>query len=290
MTALQIEQRREEPAFRNVAIVAREPSMRGLLRSVAKQLVPDEAARLETAGVGSSDRAVAQDIARRAEAVNADVVVMTVDDARVAAARVLARGSAVLAVPPAWRPGAGAARIAVGYDGSEPADAAVEATRAIVTALRGGVSGVELIHVDDSASSAGEIDADVVNSRRTAVIGWWLEQVGRAIPTPVGVIRAVGDPVASLAELSHDFDLLVVGTHGRGSIRRIVGPSLTRELIEATQCPVLIVPRSCRCRWKPAESELVGWSPDDPGVGAEDLTRRALPGGCTTLALGIRTE
>jgi nucleotide-binding universal stress UspA family protein len=155
---------------------------------------------------------------------------------------------AVLAVPQSWRPGAGFMRIAVGYDGSEPADAAIEATRALVVARRGGVSRVELVHVDESASSAGEVDADVVDSRRTAVIEWWLAQVGRAIPAPVAAIRRCGDPVTALAELSSDVDLLIVGTDGRGSLRRLVGGSVFTELVEASQCPILIVPQSSRAR------------------------------------------
>ncbi|HEX5617556.1 MAG TPA: universal stress protein [Solirubrobacteraceae bacterium] len=218
------------------------------MRTVADELAPDEAAWLAIAGAGSSDRATAQDIARHADERNAEVVVTTVGDARFAAGGLLARGTAVLAVPPSWRPSAaGFARIAVGYDGSEPADAAVDATRALVSARRG-VPRVDVVHVDDSDAGAGEVDGDVMSSRRTALIEWWLAQVGRPIPAPVGVIRRAGDPATVLAELSSDFDLFVIGTHGRGSLRRIMGAAVFKELIEATECPLLIVPRSRRRR------------------------------------------
>ena len=193
-----------KPAFRNVAIVYREPSARWLLSTVASELAPDPAAWHDIGDVGSSERARAQDIARRAEECDADLVVMTVDDARPAARRILARGGAVLAVPPAWRAGAGLTRIAVGYDGSEPADAAVEATRALVAVRDGSALRVEIVHVDDSASAATEVDDDVVDSRRTAVIEWWLAGVGERIPASVGVMRHTGDPVSALAELSRE--------------------------------------------------------------------------------------
>ena len=248
MTAVPAEHHWVAPAFRNVAIVYREPSARWLLSTVASELAPDPAAWHDIGDVASSERARAQDIARRAEECDADLVVMSVDDARPAARRILARGGAVLAVPPAWRASAGLTRIAVGYDGSEPADAAVEATRALVAVRDGSALRVEIVHVDDSASAATEVDDDVVDSQRTAVIEWWLAGVGERIPASVGVMLRAGDPVSALAELSRDVDLVVVGTHGRGSLRRIVGGSVFGELVDATQCPVLIVPRSPRCR------------------------------------------
>jgi hypothetical protein len=79
---------------------------------------------------------------------------------------------------------------------------------------------VEIVHVDDSASAAAEVDVDVVDSRRTAVIEWWLAGVGEQIRASVSVTRHTGDPVSALAELSRDV-----------------------ELVDATHCPVLIVPR-----------------------------------------------
>jgi nucleotide-binding universal stress UspA family protein len=242
MTALQIEQRRAEPAFRNVTIVARVPSARRLLGTIAYELAPDHVASCDIEDVGSSERARAHEIARRAEECATDVVVMTVDDARLAARRLVARGIAVLAIPPDWRPVAGFRRIAIGYDGSEPADAALEATRALVVARAGSLSRVEVVYVDDPAPAATEIDANGVNLRRAAVIEWWLAQVARSIPAPVGVVRRTGNTVTALADLSSEVDLLVIGTHGHGGLRRIVGGRGFRRLIEATQCPVLVVP------------------------------------------------
>src|SRR6185436_9548959 len=120
MTPLQVEQRRAEPAFRNVAIAYREPVERWRLSSVASGLAPHPAVWHDIGDGGSNEDARAQDIARSAQERDADIVVMTVDDARLAADRLLRRGTAVVAVPPAWRPGSGFTRVAVGFDGSEP--------------------------------------------------------------------------------------------------------------------------------------------------------------------------
>src|SRR6185295_10191792 len=132
--ATQTEQRRWEPAFRNVTIVTPEPSARWLLSAAASELTPDPVAWCDIEDVGSSERARAHEIARRAEECDTDVVVVTADEARLAARRLVARGIAVLAVPPGWRPVAGLTRIAIEYDGSAPAEAALEATRALVVA------------------------------------------------------------------------------------------------------------------------------------------------------------
>ena len=72
----------------------------------------------------------------------------------------------MLAIPPEWRPSAGFTCIAIGYDGSEPAQAALEATRALVVARAGSPSRVEVVHVDDPAPAATEVDDNVVNVRR----------------------------------------------------------------------------------------------------------------------------
>src|SRR5690348_15843158 len=149
MTSVQVEQRRAEPAFRSVAIAYRAPVERWLLSNVTSRLAPYPAVWHDIGAGGSSEHARAQDIARSAEERDADLVVMTVEDARLAARRLLTRGTAVVAVPPEWRPGAGSTRVAVGFDGSEPSDAAIEATRALVIARAGSVPHVEIVYVDD---------------------------------------------------------------------------------------------------------------------------------------------
>jgi nucleotide-binding universal stress UspA family protein len=246
MTVLQAPQRAPETAFGTVLIASTSAEARDVLSVTVDELLPLAAERVELSTEDQSERAAAQHVRRSAEECGADVVVMTASEAGIAARRLLAYGSAVLAVPPAWWSAAGLKRIAVGYDGSEPAEAALEATCSLVEQHHGGVPRVELVHVDDSASAANELDTDIVNARRVAVIEWWLAEVARRVPAPVGVVRRIGDPVSALVELSSDVELLVVGTHGRGSLRRIVGGSIFAELIDRAGCPLLIVPGSWR--------------------------------------------
>jgi hypothetical protein len=127
-----------------------------------------------------------------------------------------------------------------------------------VIARAGSVPHVEIVYVDDCASVATDADAEVVDSRRTTMIEWWLTRVSRQIPGSVEVTRRRGDAVDTLAELSRDCDAVVVGSHGHGRLRRIVERSVSAELIEATQCPLLIVPRSRRDRASRRRPAVVG--------------------------------
>ena len=76
MTALRVEHGHLEQVVGKVAIVSRDPSMRWRLSAASDGLGPGETVRLEIAGVGSSERAVAKAIARSIEEWNADAVVM----------------------------------------------------------------------------------------------------------------------------------------------------------------------------------------------------------------------
>jgi nucleotide-binding universal stress UspA family protein len=88
----------------------------------------------------------------------------------------------------------------------------------------------------------GDRHDHVVNSRRSAVIAWWLEDVAARVPAAVRVMRAVGDPADELAQLSEELDLLLVGTRGRAPLRRALTGSVSAKLMETTRCPLLVVP------------------------------------------------
>jgi Universal stress protein family len=113
------------------------------------------------------------------------------------------------------------------------------------------VEQVDVVHVDDFASYVGDAQDRVVNSRRTAVIGWWLEDVAARIPARVRIVRAAGEPAAELAQLSEELDLLVVGTRGRAPLRRVLTGSVSANLMGATRCPLLVLPPAAR-QAKPA--------------------------------------
>ena len=187
-------------------------------------------------------------IARTAHAEGADLVAIAVspdgdsDQPAQLARTLLDAGIAVLTVPPSADRRLQLRRLGIGHDGSRPAAAALAVARRIAEAGRGQMTRLDIAYVDDSASPACEDDSEVIASRREAAIEWWLAELVVQVPAPVRPLRRVGDPARELAELSHDLDLLVIGTRGRAPLRRALTGSVSRRLIATARCPLLIVP------------------------------------------------
>lgn len=66
----------------------------------------------------------------------------------------------------------------------------------------------------------------------TKTLGTPSERIHISAPT--------GDPVASLVEASVDYDLMVVGTHGRRGVTRALLGSVAERVARGATCPVLI--------------------------------------------------
>jgi nucleotide-binding universal stress UspA family protein len=64
---------------------------------------------------------------------------------------------------------------------------------------------------------------------------------------PVGVTTTadarVGDPAVELIAASHELDLIVCGSRGRGPLRAVLLGAVTEQLMGGAACPVVIVPR-----------------------------------------------
>jgi nucleotide-binding universal stress UspA family protein len=75
---------------------------------------------------------------------------------------------------------------------------------------------------------------------------------------PVQPIVLIGTPHVELADYveTHAGDLLVVGTHGHGPVRRFLLGSVAERLIRMARCPVLAVPHES-LRGTPATSETL---------------------------------
>jgi nucleotide-binding universal stress UspA family protein len=91
----------------------------------------------------------------------------------------------------------------------------------------------------------------------------------RTLPVTVGIPQIVRTVVAGLPAAreiaqyaaSHGADLIVVGTHGYGPVRRLVLGSVADRVVRLAPCPVLTVPhhtlRATTPVWAPAhEQEL----------------------------------
>ena len=135
--------------------------------------------------------------------------------------------------------------IAVGYDGSAEATAALELATGLGEAadatLR--VIAVRRVPTTAAATQAEAIAAasgapDLQAQLHTAVTE--LPAVLRALP-----LFEKGEPASHLlARLDEGVDLLVLGSRGYGPLRAVLLGSVSATVVRHAPCPVLITPRS----------------------------------------------
>jgi nucleotide-binding universal stress UspA family protein len=70
------------------------------------------------------------------------------------------------------------------------------------------------------------------------------DYLGRALGGAAATrIELAGDPATALAAASADLDLLVTGSRSYGPLGAVLLGAVTRQLINAARCPVMVVPR-----------------------------------------------
>ena len=71
---------------------------------------------------------------------------------------------------------------------------------------------------------------------------------------------AKGDPAKSIVKVAQDTqcDLIVLGTHGRSGLRRVLMGSVAEHVLRVAPCPVLVL----KGRVAPADSSVI--APDNP--------------------------
>jgi nucleotide-binding universal stress UspA family protein len=143
--------------------------------------------------------------------------------------------------------GNGLLRIAVAFDGSPEAWAALETGIGLAGRTHGELT---LITVADDPKAGfatsyqfltkGEYhDVDREETQRILDLG-----LSRVSPAMIAEGRLLtGDPGEALARASGDFDLLIAGSRGYGPLRRTLLGSATRRLLHDARCPVVILPR-----------------------------------------------
>ncbi len=139
-------------------------------------------------------------------------------------------------------------RIVVGMDLRESGDVALE--EALRLATRIGDSEVHPVFAL-SADPAVEVSAfDVMNAHLERALAQ-LEQRAAAVAARVEArTKALhhvrfGDPVAVLQQVARDYDadLIVVGTHGRRGVERLLLGSVASDLVRVARVPVTVARR-----------------------------------------------
>ena len=66
---------------------------------------------------------------------------------------------------------------------------------------------------------------------------------------------AVGAPPDELVAFGDELDLLVVGSRGRGPLRRLILGSTSLHLTREARCPLLVIPRSAVAEHVPGPTD-----------------------------------
>lgn len=140
-------------------------------------------------------------------------------------------------------------RILVPTDGSEGVERAIE--HAVGVAARNGATlhGLYVLSTDAYAGLAMESSWESVNrllreDARTAVerVRGIAERLDAGVPVETAVVE--GNPSREIVRYAEDegCDLVVMGTHGRGGIDRLLLGSVAESVIRASSIPVTAVP------------------------------------------------
>ncbi len=121
--------------------------------------------------------------------------------------------------------------IVVGYDGTEPADRALERAAELAKVFGSKLIVTWVAPVEDEVGPAEELDR-----ARTL-----LSEQGLAVEYQ----PAIGEPADALVEVAERYgaELLVVGTRDPGAIQRMLGQSVSQAVLRQARCNVLVVRR-----------------------------------------------
>lgn len=114
--------------------------------------------------------------------------------------------------------------------------------QAVTMARHADVQEVHFLHVTKSQAE----DEDESGRRRATLLSWLGERLrgGDGLPHTIKVVghEASGDPAHVIVEMANDLlaDLVVVGTHGRKGVERMVMGSVAESVVRNCGCAVLV--------------------------------------------------
>ena len=84
-------------------------------------------------------------------------------------------------------------------------------------------------------------DPDLVRAVVQEFVDKVVSEIGGTVPE-VTVIVATGDAAGELLRASRGADMLVVGSRGGGGFARLLLGSVSRQVMQHAECPVVVIP------------------------------------------------
>jgi nucleotide-binding universal stress UspA family protein len=156
---------------------------------------------------------------------------------------------------------AGPRVIGLGFDGSQEARAALRGAAWLALDLGAELRLVSVVESERLAARTAIVPglgaAELIRPRSER-LGRELDEALAGLPTPLAAAGAVvsGDPARVLAGKAAGWDLLALGSHGRGAAGRALLGSVSAALARSVSCPLLVYPR-----WSAERSGAAGAAP-----------------------------
>ncbi len=135
-------------------------------------------------------------------------------------------------------------RIMIPTDGSEYTKAAVRKGLMLAKALDAKVSAYYIL--DQTAFVNVPMDATTLSiyslledEGKEAVD--YVKKMGEEMGIDVEMVIDEGSPVKKIIDASKDFDLIVMGTLGRGGFSKLLMGSVAEKVVRHASCPVMVV-------------------------------------------------
>jgi nucleotide-binding universal stress UspA family protein len=141
-------------------------------------------------------------------------------------------------------------RVLCPIDFSDSSQAAVDLAAGLV---QPGRAGITLLHViDPPAVYSSEVRsfelARDLDRQSTEHLDRWAARLAERAPAPVAKLLRVGRPGAEILQVLDEgpFDLVVLGSHGRIGLERVLLGSVAEKIVRHAGCPVLVARPSAR--------------------------------------------
>lgn len=137
-------------------------------------------------------------------------------------------------------------RIGVAFEAGRSGESAMEAGTELAYTAGAGLDGITIIAPRPSALLPEPVATVEVLDSLSGEAEHRARQ--RLVAYGASPHTAVGDPTEQLAAFSRKVDLLVLGSRGRGPLRRLLLGSTAGAVLARAACPVLVVPRTAEPR------------------------------------------
>jgi len=146
--------------------------------------------------------------------------------------------------------------IGVGFDGQPESRAALRAAETLALEHDATMRVYAVVLPNNWSTSRIEPTPDEYRQLMRDSLGEQLREEVETLDSGTRAAASVvrGDPVEELTQRTREgLDLLVVGSRGYGSLRRVVFGSVSSRLVETAACPVLVLPRRASAAEEPEQ-------------------------------------